>query len=124
MTKLEYMKFHRAACDKMIAITKAKNADYCGISNDPFANFRHHGALGFHVRMHDKMSRIKSFIDKGFLKVKDESVLDTLLDLANYSLLMAGFITSQKGNTVGKKIKKVAKPAAKKPVSKKPAKKK
>ncbi len=113
MTKLEYMKFHKDCCDKMVAITKAKNADYTGTSNDPFGNFRKHGEIGFLVRMHDKMSRIESFVAKGFLKVKDESVLDTLLDLANYSVLLMGFIESKKGNIMAKK-KPAKKPSKKK----------
>jgi hypothetical protein len=108
VTKKEYMSFHKAACDKMVAITKAKNADYCGTNPSPFANFAKHGELGFLVRMHDKIARVESFVSKGFLKVKDESVLDTLFDLANYSILLAGFITS-KGDTMAKKKKVVKK---------------
>lgn len=103
MTKDEYMKFHQECCDKMIAITKAKNADYTGTDPDPFSNFSRVHSLGicsieqgFLVRMTDKLSRISSFVQKGVLEVKDESVEDTLLDLANYSLLMAGFIKSER----------------------------
>lgn len=114
MTKQEYMAFHKAACELMVKITAAKNADYCGVSSDPFANFRKHGELGFLVRMHDKLARIESFVAKGFLKVKDESVTDTLLDLANYSILLAGFITERRGQTM--KAKK--KGGKKKPVKK------
>ena len=92
MTKEEYLQFHKTMCGAMVGITERKNADYTGTSNDPFGNFRKHGELGFLVRMHDKMARIESFVAKGFLEVKDESVFDTLLDLANYSILLAGFI--------------------------------
>jgi propanediol dehydratase large subunit len=46
--------------------------------------------------MMDKMKRIGSFVENGELMVKDESVLDTLQDLANYSCLMAGYILSEK----------------------------
>lgn len=102
MTKKEYMKFHEAACLKMIEITKAKNSDYTGRGDDPFANFRRCEQLdicsaeqGFMTRMTDKLARINSFCQKGTLQVKDESVTDTLLDLANYSILMAGFIKSK-----------------------------
>lgn len=51
---------------------------------------------GFLTRMMDKMKRISSFVEKGELQVKDESVTDTLRDLANYSCLLAGYIKSQK----------------------------
>lgn len=106
VTKAEYLAFHKDACMKMIEITRAKNADYAGAGDDPFSNFRQIGSLvqktpnvvavGFLTRMSDKMSRIGSFVDKGSLEVKDESVEDTLLDLANYCLLFAGFLKSQR----------------------------
>lgn len=105
MTKQEYMAFHKAQCEKMIEITRKKNADYAGSGDDPFSNFRQIGNLiqqdgvveiGFLTRMSDKFSRIGSFVSKGELKVKDESVEDTLLDLANYCILFAGFLRSQK----------------------------
>ncbi len=112
MTKQEYIKFHEDFCSKMIEVTKAKNADYSGAGEDPFNNFRHIGnfvsgvetksghqvdviAMGFLTRMTDKFSRIGSFISNGTLQVKDESVLDTLHDLANYSALFAGYLREQ-----------------------------
>lgn len=106
MTREEYIRFHEEACRRMVEITKKKNADYTGGSDDPFNNFRHIGNLvqgmpsvceiGFLTRMSDKFSRIGSFISKGRLEVADESVDDTLLDLANYCILMLGFITEKR----------------------------
>ena len=105
MNKKEYFEFHKACTDKMTSITRAKNADYTGGGDDPFANFSETETYagvstehGFLVRMGDKMSRIRSFVKKGTLEVKDESVQDTLLDLANYCILMAGYIQSKKGS--------------------------
>lgn len=103
MNKKEYLEFHKSCCDRMHAITQAKNADYTGQGDDPFANFSRVEALGitdtargFLVRMTDKMSRITSFVQKGVLEVRDESVEDTLLDLANYAILMSAYIRSKK----------------------------
>jgi len=103
MTKDEYIEFHKAFCENMVKVTKAKNADYTGNHPDPFANFTNvkscGGATpeqGFLVRMNDKIMRISSFVEKGILEVKDESVYDTLLDLSNYSALLAGYIRSKK----------------------------
>lgn len=103
MTKEEYLNFHKTCLNKMAEITKAKNADYTGNSGDPFANFTRVEAVGicsteqgFLTRMMDKMARINSFVQNNNLQVKDESVEDTLLDLANYSLLMLGYIRSKK----------------------------
>lgn len=103
MDRKAYLEFHRAMCDRMIDITRVKNEDY-STSEDPFANFRSCELMnvastmqGFLTRMLDKISRINSFAQRGQLSVKDESVQDTLLDLANYSILMAGFIKSETG---------------------------
>lgn len=101
MTKQEYMKFHADLCAKMIEITKKKNADYTGIGDDPFKNFKAVGfydqswiLIGFFTRMTDKFGRLASFLQKGILLVKDESLEDTLLDLANYCLLLCGYLKS------------------------------
>lgn len=106
MTKQEYFEFHKACCDKMVEVTRAKNADYTGASDDPFANFARVEVIGvcsteqgFLTRMFDKFSRITSFVQKGVLQVKDESVTDTLIDLANYCILMAGYIESKRRAT-------------------------
>jgi hypothetical protein len=106
MTKAKYIDFHNEFCEDMKNITQKKNADYTGGSDDPFANFRSIStrvqvpgvdvvALGFLTRMDDKMARLGSFISQGTLQVKDESVLDTLTDLANYAALFAGYLASE-----------------------------
>lgn len=107
MTKPEYIQFHEEFCRRMIDVTKKKNADYSGAGDDPFNNFRHIGnfvkgrgldivAVGFLTRLTDKFARIGSFIDNGELQVKDESVEDTLLDIANYAALFAGYLKEAK----------------------------
>lgn len=92
MTKADYITFHKKCSEMLVEITAKKNADYTGIGDDPFANFRKRGATGFLTRMDDKFARIESYIQKGGYEVKDESFLDTCLDLANYSILLAGFV--------------------------------
>lgn len=103
MTKADYIAFHADACRRMQEITQAKNADYTGKGDDPFANFTRVEALGicsteqgFLTRMTDKLSRLASYCERGELSVKDESVEDTLLDLANYCILMAGHLKGKK----------------------------
>ncbi len=103
MTKDEYAIFLDKFCNDMIDISKRKNADYTGINADPFANFSSveqrticTTEQGFLTRMNDKFERIISFANKGELLVKDESVQDTLHDLANYCALMSGYLESKK----------------------------
>lgn len=103
MNKKEWMDLHAYFTKQMRDITARKNADYTGLSGDPFANFKKVEELGiatteqgFLTRMVDKLMRLTSFVQKGVLEVKDESVIDTCLDMANYSLLFAGYILDKK----------------------------
>jgi hypothetical protein len=102
MTRDQWTKFHQEFFDLGVEISKKKNADYTGATSDPFANLRSVEALGIPTeiglltRMSDKMSRLASFVQKGELQVKDESAQDTLLDLANYCALFAGYIEAKK----------------------------
>jgi hypothetical protein len=69
-----------------------KNHDYAGAS-DPLKNLRACERLdlepfmGVMVRLQDKWSRLEEFVKSGELMVKDESVKDTLMDNAVYSIL-------------------------------------
>src|SRR5258708_1445110 len=71
----------------------SKNHDYAGYG-DFYRNFRKSENVdipawkGIFVRFQDKVSRIEGFIKTGILKVKDESIRDTVIDTANYILLM------------------------------------
>ena len=108
MNKAEYFEYHKQCLAKMTEITQRKNADYAGGGDDPFANFSRveklgicSTELGFLTRMTDKMSRLSTFANTGRFAVLDESVEDTLLDLANYSILMAAYIKSKEVKDVG-----------------------
>lgn len=102
MTQEQYLQFADEFFNKCLEISKAKNTDYTGGGDDAFANFTSVESLhisteaGFITRMNDKMMRIASFVKNGTLQVKDESVKDTLRDLANYACLFAGYLESKK----------------------------
>jgi hypothetical protein len=78
--------------DEMKRINREKRHDYAN-KKDVFANFRicELGGIpawkGCLVRLSDKFSRIMQFMKEEKLEVKDEKIEDTLLDLANYSLI-------------------------------------
>lgn len=79
--------------EEMIALVVKKNHDYAG-ERDPLLNLRMSEAAGIPawvgiaaVRLADKYSRVKNFFESEVLKVKSESVEDTLIDMANYSIL-------------------------------------
>lgn len=62
-----------------------KNHDYAG--EDPYSSFKDFGWRGVVVRIGDKFNRIKNFAKYVTLKVKDESIVDTLKDLAVYAII-------------------------------------
>lgn len=96
MNRDEFLRFHDECLTKMHEITKKKNQDYGGGTEDAFYNFSSVEILGvspehgFITRMFDKFSRLASFVKRGVLL--NESVEDTLLDLANYCILFAGYL--------------------------------
>ncbi len=98
MTIDDLLKLHEGTCEEARSIMRAKNHDYTAGSNDPFANFRASEALGVPavisilVRSIDKFQRIRSFVERGELKVKGESVDDAIRDVVNYMILAQGLI--------------------------------
>lgn len=100
MDRADFKKGFEETLWDMFNIMEVKNADYAN-SSDPFMNFRMVENLDITslekwilVRMSDKMSRIANLIDTD-AKVKDESIVDTLLDLANYSIILKLFLSSK-----------------------------
>jgi len=96
MTRDELLREFKRLTDQMYSITEIKNNDY-GSTEDPLANFSEFGEFGFLVRMSDKWKRIKTALyEKRELAVKDETVEDTLLDLANYCVLLLCWRAAQR----------------------------
>lgn len=109
--KEDLLQFMTEFYDKNIEIMKKKNADYSAQSDLPFANFMALEGMagwtedkvteiGFLTRMTDKFMRIASFVKNGTLMVSDESVSDSLSDLANYAGLFAAYIEWKKRQAV------------------------
>lgn len=64
----------------------AKNADYGDSFNDTLDE---EGIIAARVRLSDKFSRFKQLSKVDKAKVNDESITDTLLDMANYAIMTA-----------------------------------
>jgi hypothetical protein len=95
MNRTEFMGRFQNALDDALDIVNKKNADYASDS-EPFANFIFAANLagvsvprGMLVRMGDKISRLRTLLDGEAPKVSEERLRDTLIDLANYALIMA-----------------------------------
>jgi transcriptional regulator of heat shock response len=100
MTQKEYLKQFEKVLNECLRIVTIKNADYAN-SDDAFANFRAVSNFGIDpkqailVRMTDKMMRISNLLKRSN-QVTDEKITDTLIDLANYSIILKLFIEDQK----------------------------
>jgi hypothetical protein len=74
---------HKEICESLNKLYAAKNKDY----GDSFGEgFEEYGLIMPAIRLDDKMKRFKQLI-KQEAEVKDESIIDTLMDLANYSIM-------------------------------------
>ena len=68
----------------MNALYERKNHDY---GNSFSETYRKLGIVSAATRMLDKMNRVVSLVTKDKQEVKDESLRDTLIDLANYAVM-------------------------------------
>ena len=74
---------HKAITDELQTIYVSKNKDY----GDAFGiSMKEHGTIAAVVRIGDKYNRLKALIDTP-PQVKDESLEDTLMDMANYCIM-------------------------------------
>lgn len=80
---------HKAICDELNQLYARKNHDY----GDSFhQTFVEEGLAMTRIRLGDKLSRFKTLskliaTDGGQQQVTDESIRDTLMDLANYAIM-------------------------------------
>ena len=75
---------HKEICDGLNELYARKNHDY----GDSFhQTFTEEGMAMPRIRLGDKLARFKSLTKSEVQKVKDESIRDTLIDLANYAIM-------------------------------------
>lgn len=74
---------HLDICHTLNDIYQRKNADY----GDSFAKLRNELPSAILVRIYDKYSRLKNLLEGSDQLVLDESIDDTLMDLANYCIM-------------------------------------
>lgn len=80
MTNIEK---HAELCEKMHKLYEAKNHDY----GDSFhITYLEEGMAMPRIRLSDKLARFKKLTREAGM-VKDESIKDTLMDLANYAIM-------------------------------------
>lgn len=102
----EFKDRFREIANSIADTIERKNHDYAQGGTDPFFNFEMCEKLaiaptevGMLVRMTDKLARVISLAERT-AKVQDESIHDTLHDLAAYAILMSMYI--ERGSDVRK----------------------
>lgn len=79
------VKLHKELCKELNKIYERKNHDY---GNSFSKSFAKRGIAAAMVRMEDKWNRLDNLtLNPENIMVKDESIEDTLIDLANYALM-------------------------------------
>lgn len=74
---------HHNICEELTALYRKKNHDY----GDSFhITYEKWGLPMAAIRLNDKLQRFETLIRKES-EVKDESIRDTLIDLANYAIM-------------------------------------
>ena len=72
-------------CQEMMELHRRKNSDYGNAAHESYKEF---GLNSYIIRLNDKMRRLKSLTGRGVdISVKDESIEDTLMDLAAYAIM-------------------------------------
>ena len=75
---------HLKICNELNALYAKKNHDY----GDSFhLSFKEEGMAMARIRLGDKLNRFKTLSRSTKQEVKDESLRDTLIDLANYAIM-------------------------------------
>lgn len=96
------MKWEQAFADvqqDLLQLFRRKNSDYGDA-------FEVHGPVGCVIRIGDKLTRLTT-IDRNKVEiVQDESMQDTLLDLANYCTLAVMLLRDDDGSRAKKNIDK------------------
>ena len=81
MTKIEK---HMQICEELNSLYAKKNHDY----GDSFhISFEEEGMAMPRIRIGDKFNRFKTLSRNNKQEINDESLRDTLIDLANYAIM-------------------------------------
>ena len=83
-TSLSKVERHKLLCNELNELYAKKNHDY----GDSFhQTFVEEGMSMSRIRLADKLSRFKNLSRKADQQVSNESLRDTLMDLANYAIM-------------------------------------
>jgi len=95
LTRDELLNVHDMICSEAADLMRKKNMDY-GSDGNVFLNFTMTEAMGLGttvqgilIRMADKISRLRSFDERG--ELQNESARDAVIDIVNYAILVHAY---------------------------------
>lgn len=99
------VEMHKELCNDIHETYKSKNSDYGNSFSDTYAKL---GIISALTRISDKYNRLVSLCTKpeNERKVLDESISDTLLDMANYCIMTVMELESEKNKEIDLKLEK------------------
>lgn len=86
---------HKKILDEMADTFSKKNSDYGNAFEEILDDFGASYAVG---RLKEKLKRLTQLVVSNKQEVKDESIEDTLLDMANYAVLTIMWLQKQEEN--------------------------
>lgn len=98
MTKLER---HKKWCDNLHALYEIKNRAYGDSFGDTFDRL---GLISGVTRVTDKYNRLVNLATHPEIDENDESIIDTLVDLANYAIMTAMELEIENENKIADKV--------------------
>ena len=84
MSNRNLIQEHKAVCNMLNAIYEQKNRAYGNSFGDTYQNL---GIISAVTRISDKFNRLKTLCRQPDIPQGDESIADTLLDMANYCIM-------------------------------------
>lgn len=93
------VQMHLSICEKLNQIYEAKNHDY----GDSFSAARKEIPFYTLGKLYDKFSRYKNIVKVGQNRVIDETIKDTLYDMANYCIMELLEMQNEEETNNGKK---------------------
>lgn len=89
---MNYSEVMELLTDEILELYEKKNSDY---GNSFYKQLDEDGLLVSKIRLQDKLSRFSSIIKKDTIKVEDEKLRDTLIDLATYSIMTVAWMDNK-----------------------------
>lgn len=85
--------------NEMFELYKKKNADYGNGISKNLDNYKI-AFPSYLFRIKEKVKRCLSLQENGEAQVKDEKIIDTLLDIANYAVILVAWLKSKENSHI------------------------